>query len=340
MSKEARSTSRPTANVAFLSRTRARLRARLGELRRAIRPTPIVKLDLPGADVFVKLESHGVVGSIKDRPAFWILQEALSRGDVGPETTVVESSSGNFAIALAAYCRWLGLPFVPVIDPNIAPFNAAILRSLCSRVEGVHERDDAGGFLKTRLVRVRELCREIGDSFWTNQYGNLDGALGHYHFTAAEIGDQVNELDYVFVGVSSAGTIAGLSMRLKERFPRLAVVAVDSVGSAIFGGPPASRFIPGIGSSIVPELLTRARIDHVVRVPEAEAVSGCRELLARYAIFAGGSTGSVFAAVKQVMAVERGSVRPKVLFLCADRGTAYLDTVYDDQWIKRLRRTS
>src|SRR2546428_3718430 len=98
----------------------------------------------------------------------------------------------------------------------------------------------------------------------------------HYETTAAETCADFESLDYVFIGVSTAGTIAGVSRRLKEHYPDIRVVAVDTEGSAIFGGAPRKRHIPGIGSSIVPPLLSHARIDDVVWVPERETAAACR----------------------------------------------------------------
>ena len=129
-------------------------------------------------------------------------------------------------------------------------------------------------------------------------------------------------------------TISGLSLRVKENFPRARVVAVDAAGSAIFGEAPARRLIPGIGSSIVPPLVRQALIDDVVIVPEAEAVAGCHRLLRHHGIYAGGSTGSVYAAIERYFAGHRGRP-PTVAFLCADRGSAYADTVYDPAWVRR-----
>src|SRR5215216_7690911 len=94
--------------------------ARLEQLRRTLRPTPHVPLAVEGMDLFAKLEYVNPVGSIKDRPAFWILKRAAERGDISENTTVIESSSGNFASALAAFTRLVGLKFIPVIDPNIS----------------------------------------------------------------------------------------------------------------------------------------------------------------------------------------------------------------------------
>ena len=148
----------------------------------------------------------------------------------------------------------------------------------------------------------------------------------HYELTAGEIIASFSALDYVFVGVSTAGTIAGVSRRLKAHFPDVKVVAVDAEGSAIFGQRPRRRYIPGIGSSIVPDLLRHALIDDTVHVRELDTIEACHELLREHQILAGGSSGSSYAAIKSYPFPEPS---PTVLFLCADRGTAYMDTVYD-----------
>jgi len=292
---------------------------------------------MDGMNLFAKLEFVNPVGSIKDRAAYWILKRAAERGEICEKTTVIESSSGNFATALAAFTHLVGLRFIPVIDPNISGTYESFLRRICSTVAKVEDRDDTGGFLKTRLQMVERLCAPTPNAYWTNQYGNLDAMEAHYKLTANEICADFDSLDYVFISVSTAGTIAGVSRRLKERYPKVRVIAVDSEGSVIFGGAPRKRHIPGIGSSIVPPLLSHARIDDVVLIPERETVEACRELLAKHGLFVGGSSGSAFAAVKRYAAKMAGGERPNVLFLCADRGTPYLDTVFDPAWAARLQ---
>ena len=315
------------------------LLARLVQLRRILRPTPHVPLAVEGMRLFAKLEYVNPVGSIKDRPAYWILRRAAERGEIDDETTVIESSSGNFALALAAYTRLVGLQFIPVIDPNISGAYESSLRRLCSTVEKVEARDDTGGFLKTRLERVKLLCETTPHSFWPNQYGNPDAMEAHYELTGGEICDDFDSLDYVFIGVSTGGTIAGVSRRLKERYPNVQVIAADARGSVIFGDAPRKRHIPGVGSSIVPPLVSQAEIDDVVLISERETVAACRELLTTHGLFVGGSSGTAFAAVKKCaakMGWGRAKRPPTVLFLCADRGTPYLDTVYDADWASRL----
>src|SRR3989441_6653601 len=264
------------------------LATRLELLRNTLRPTPHVRLAMEGMNLFAKLEYVTPVGSIKDRPAYWILKRAAERGEICEETTVIESSSGNFAAALAAFTHLAGLRFIPVIDPNISGTYESFLRRICPTVVKVEERDDTGGFLKTRLKKVRELCGAIPNAYWTNQYGNPDAIEAHYELTASEICADFDTLDYVFIGVSTAGTIAGMSRRLKERYPNVRIIAVDAKGSVIFGGAPRQRHIPGIGAGIVPPLLSHAKIDDVVKIPERGTVQAGRALPPTHGLFVGG----------------------------------------------------
>ena len=311
--------------------------ARLRCLGKTLRPTPHVRVPLPRMDLFAKLEYMNPVGSIKDRSAYWILKRAAERGEICEETTVIESSSGNFACALAAFTRLVGLKFIPVIDPNISGTYESFLRRTCHTVVRVEDRDETGGFLKTRLEMVKHLCATVPHAYWTNQYDNPDAMEAHYRLTAGEICAAFDSLDYVFIGVGTAGTIAGVSRRLKERYPRVRIIAVDSEGSVIFGDAPKKRHIPGVGSSIVPPLVSQATIDDVVLISERETVAACRKLLLSHGLFVGGSSGTAFAAVKRYASKMDGAGRrPVVLFLCPDRGTPYIDTVFDSTWATRL----
>src|SRR2546425_8494289 len=237
----------------------SRLVTRLEQLRKTLRPTPHVPLAVERMNLFAKLEYLNPVGSIKDRSAYWILKRAAERGEIGDETTVIESSSGNFASALAAFTRLVGLRFIPVIDPNISGTYESFLRRICPTVVKVEERDDTGGFLKTRLQKVKELCATIPNAYWTNQYGNLDAMEAHYELTAAEICADFDSLDYVFIGVRTAGTTPRVSRLLKQQHSKGPGNPRDFQSAVIFGGAPRKRHIPGVGSSIVPQLLSHAK---------------------------------------------------------------------------------
>jgi len=309
---------------------------RIEHLGRLLHPTPLVRVAMPGLRVFAKMECLNPVGSIKDRSAYWILKRAAERGEIDEHTTIIESSSGNFAAALASFAQLLGLRFIPVIDPNILPMHESFLRRVCSRVVKVENGDDTGSFLKARLQTVRELCASTPRAFWTNQYENRDAVDAHYRLTAEEVCRDLPALDYAFIGVSTGGTIAGMSRRLKERYPAVKVIAVDAVGSVIFGGPARKRHIPGLGASMVPPLIAEAEIDGVAIVPEKEAAACCRTLLWEHGLFVGGSSGASLAAVQNYAQRLQTAAEPTAIFLCADRGAAYLDTVFNAEWVARL----
>ncbi len=312
----------------------AKLVERLALAEKIITETPIVRLEDDRLELYTKLEYLNGIGSIKDRPAFWILKRAIERHDICPGTTVIESSSGNFACALATFCSILALDFIAVIDPNISPLYEAYLRVQCKRVVKVDERDDTGGFLKTRLRITRALLDQVPQSYWPNQYENRDGMAAHYRFTGTEICRALPRLDCVFLGVGSGGTLAGVSRRLKEHDASIRIVAVDPEGSMIFGKTPRPRHIPGIGSSISPALVREALIDDIAIVPERDAVAACHLLLQRHGLFVGGSSGAVYAAIQTYFRRNPPAMsRPRVLFLCMDRGTAYVQTVFNPDWV-------
>jgi cysteine synthase A len=310
---------------------RTLLRA-LESIQRSMPETPVLQLADSSVDLYAKLEYSNPNGSSKDRAAFWILKGAIERGEIDQDTTVVESSSGNFAISLGSFCRSLGLRFIPVIDPNVNASTEAYLRTLGTDVEKVSERDATGGFLSTRLTRVQQLRASLENVYWPNQYANIDAIYGHYRLTGGELVRAFRHIDYAFIGTGTGGTIGGLSLRLKETYPDIRVIAVDAEGSAIFGKEPRKRLIPGLGSSITPPLLEHALIDEVMIVSEPDTVRGCHHLLQRHGLYAGGSTGTVYTAVSTYFASYTGP-RPTVVFLCADRGTAYAETIYNPAWV-------
>ncbi len=302
--------------------------------------TPLMTLNRlfpePGVEVIAKLEFMNPGGSMKDRPARYIIEEGLADGSIPRGAHIVESSSGNFGIALAIAARLHGLTFTCVVDPKTTPANIAILHQLSVDIDVVHEPDDAGGYLQTRIRRVQELLHEMPAAVWINQYANKRNWQAYYHGTGAEISEQlVRPPDYLFAAVSTTGSILGCGRRLRERFPDLRVIAVDAAGSIIFGGSPGRREIPGIGASRVPELLEPEEIDEVVYVSDLESAQACRAVLETEGIFAGGSTGSVVAAISRTLPELRKPCRIVTIF--PDRGDRYLDLVYDDVWLTKLQ---
>jgi N-(2-amino-2-carboxyethyl)-L-glutamate synthase len=300
--------------------------------------TPLIRLTRIFPDssfqLFGKLESFNPGGSIKDRAAYRMLKQALDSGRIKPGATIIESSSGNLGIGLAQACAYLHLRFICVIDPKTTPQNLAILKCYGAEVELVTEPDPATGeYLPARIQRVQELERDLPNSWWTDQYANLFNAAAH-HQTMHEIVTALNgRVDYLFCATSTCGTIRGCSEYIREHGLRTNVIAVDAVGSVIFGGAPMTRLIPGHGASRRPELYRPDVAECCIHVSDLDCVVGCRRLLRREAILAGGSSGAVVAAISRFRdQIPAGAVCAAIL---CDRGERYLDTIYSEVWVER-----
>ncbi|MBW8875027.1 MAG: 2,3-diaminopropionate biosynthesis protein SbnA [Acidobacteria bacterium] len=305
----------------------------------AIGNTPLVRLSHFLADsslqVFAKLELLNPGGSIKDRTAVAILEEAFRSGAIDSRSVIVESSSGNMGIGLAQACRYHGLRFICVVDPKTAAQNIQILRTYDAEIVQVTEPDpETGEFLQARIDRVKTLLGQIESSFWPNQYENLSNPGAHFETTMREIASALDgKIDYLFVATSTCGTIRGCAEHVRHYGLRTKIVAVDAVGSQIFSNVRAKRMIPGLGAGIKPPLCRPSLIDECVHVDDVDCVAGCRRLVLREAILAGGSSGGVVAALEKMQSrIPPGSVCVVVL---PDRGERYLDTVYSDEWVHR-----
>lgn len=301
--------------------------------------TPMVRLDRcfpePGAEVIAKLEMLNPGGSMKDRPARFIVEQGLADGTLRPGMRLVESTSGNLGIALAMVAGLHGLSFTAVVDPKTSPANLRLLDLFGADVEMVTEPDEAGGYLHTRVRRARELVVSTPNAVQVNQYANELNWRSYHETMGEEILRAVDgRVDYLVAAVSTTGSIQGIARRLRQEHPHLTVIAVDAVGSVIFGAPPAPRSLPGFGSSRVPEILNQKEIDDVLHVGDAESVAGCRRLLSTEKIFAGGSSGAVIAGIERL--VSRLDNPSRIVTLLADRGERYLDLVYNDDWVANL----
>lgn len=300
--------------------------------------TPLIRLSRLFAgeafEVYGKLEGMNPGGSAKDRPALYMLKEAIRRGDVTPQSVVVESSSGNLAISLAQLCRYLGLRFICVVDPRTTEQHKSIIRSFGGEIDMVSVPDsDTGEFLPARIRRVKELVSGHPNAYWTNQYGNPDNSLSHAEMTMKEIHDELGRVDYLFCGVSSCGTIRGCSDFIRSRGLATRVVAVDAAGSVIFGGAKGPRQFPGLGAGLVPGLFEAGIADQVVYVSDRDCVEGCRKLVNCESVMAGASSGGVISAIARLKDdIHEGAVCAAIL---PDRGERYMDTVYNDEWVLR-----
>lgn len=296
--------------------------------------SPVLRLrGLPtsAGTVVAKLEGLNPGGSMKDRTAAAMLRSALRSGELAPGGHVVESTSGNFGVGLAQAAAVLGLQLTCVVDPRCPRTSIQAMRAMGATVELVTEPDPVtGDLLAARLNAVQRLLDADPGAYWPNQYANPENPAAHAAGTMAELDDLFGgQLRAVYVATSTTGTLRGCADLIAARGRRTQVIAVDALGSVLFGGTRATRLLPGYGAGVVPKLAEGAAPDGVVRVADCDAVAWCRHIARTDGLLMGASGGAVVAAAAQAQRDDDGPVA----VILADRGAAYLDTVYDDDWV-------
>ena len=288
-----------------------------------------------GHDVFLKLEGFNVSGSIKVKTAIGLIEDLERRGISRPhKTVIVESSSGNLGIALSLVCAIKGYKFICVTDSNSTRANIRGMELYGATVLVVNDRDADGGFLTNRFRAIDDILQSEPNAVWLNQYDNIANKNIHAAETANEIAKEFEKVDWVFVGAGTTGTLAGISERLRQEFPKIKIVAVEPTGSVTFGGRPGKRNIPGIGTSLRPKLADLSNPDWILAIDEATTVETCLSFVRDYHLLVGGSTGTVLAAV-QKLATEF-TPGDTIVAISADLGDKYLDTVYNPAWVRNV----
>lgn len=299
--------------------------------------SPVVKLErlfeVPNIEIFAKLDLLQLSGSTKERTAGSLIDAFMKSGELKPGGMVIESTSGNLGIALSRQCVVRGIQFVAVVDENANKSAIDIMRAYGATVDLVVNQPD-GNKLAARRQRVQQLLAENPGAVTTNQYGSPNNPRAHYSSTMPEILDTLNgDLDMLFVATSTTGTILGCQNYIREHGLDTKLVAVDALGSVLFGGESGNRRLPGLGAGIVPELALQAEPNRVFRISEIEMVRGCRALARSEGILAGASTGAIVAAIGQMLPeIPDGS---RIAFLVHDSGVPYLHSVYNDQWVRQ-----
>ena len=251
-----------------------------------------------------------------------------------PRSILVESSSGNLGVALSMIAASKGYRFLCVTDSRCNLSTRLLMEALGSQVHVITEPDANGGFLGARIEYVRALCASDDRYVWLNQYTNQGNWKAHYRTTAPAIARQFPQLDVLFVGAGTTGTLMGCARYFREWHRPVLVVAVDSVGSVTFGGAAGRRMIPGLGTSVRPPLLEEPYVDDVVRVEEADTIRACHRLARRGFLF-GGSTGTVVSGAMDWLLRHDASGLTAVA-IAPDLGERYLDTIYQTNWVEAI----
>jgi cysteine synthase len=282
--------------------------------------------------LFLKLEGAQITGSVKGRTAEYLLRVTNMHGTLLPGDVVVDSSSGNYGVALAELAPYHGYRAIIVVDSKCpAPIKGRI-EAAGGMIVPIEPTGDNATFLQRRLDKVREICANNPRALWLDQYNNPGAQLAHFQTTGPELWNQMqNRLDVLIAAVSTGGTISGTARYLKRVYPEVKIIAVDVHGSAIFDDLRAPRLLNGIGAGIAPRNVDHSLIDKVELVTDAEAIEWCHKVLGETGLFFGGSGGAVLAACARITKQYRGL---RIAALIADFGLSYANNIYNADWVQ------
>jgi len=304
--------------------------------------TPLIRLntlsDATGCEILGKAEFLNPGGSVKDRAALYIIEDAEKKGLLKPGGTVVEGTAGNTGIGLTHICNAKGYRCLIVIPETQSQEKMDLLRTLGAEVRpvpAVPYRDP------NNYVKVSgRLAEELDNAIWANQFDNLANRRAHYETTGPEIWQQTEGTVNAWVAATgTGGTYAGTAMYLKEKDPNIRCVVADPKGSGLFSyvktgeiNPEGNSITEGIGNSRITANMEGAPIDDAIQIADPEALQTIYDLLYQEGLFMGGSVGINVAAAVQ-LAKQWGPGHTIVTVLC-DSGSRYQSRIYNQAWLK------
>ncbi|CAD6565763.1 MAG: cystathionine beta-synthase [Alectoria sarmentosa] len=308
--------------------------------------TPMVKLNkIPQslgieATIYAKLEYFNAGGSVKDRIALRMIEEAERKGRIKPGDTLIEPTSGNTGIGLALVAAVKGYKTIITLPEKMSPEKVAVLRSLNATIIRTPTQA-AFDSPESHIGVARRLQKEMPNAHILDQYGNLDNPLAHEYGTAEEVWEQTEgRITAIVAGAGTGGTITGLARGLRKHKKDVKIIAADPYGS-ILAMPTTlnnmyaneSYKVEGIGYDFVPDVLDQGTVDHWYKTDDREAFAYARRLIAEEGLLVGGSSGSAIAAmVKSVKELELGKDDVVVVIL-PDSIRSYLSKFVDDDWL-------
>lgn len=274
-----------------------------------------------GGEILAKLESFNPCGSVKDRIALAMIEDAEKKGMVGPGSLIVEATSGNTGIGLAFVCAQRGYQLVLTMPASMSVERRNLLKLLGARLELTQPEKG----MKGAIARAEEILKENKNAFMPWQFDNPANPEVHRRTTAEEIWrDTEGRVDILVAGVGTGGTLTGTGSRLKELNPKLQVVAVEPQASPVLsGGEPGPHRIQGIGAGFIPGVLDTEVIDQIVQVGNTEAMEAALELGRREGILAGISSGAAAHAAR-IVASRKENLNKRIVVILPDTGERYL----------------
>lgn len=281
-------------------------------------------------ELLLKLEYFNPNFSIKDRTAFGLIKYSIENGNLRPGDIIIESTSGNLGKSLAMFGASKSFEVILIVDPKIDKSLLNMYKAYGADVITVTEKDDKGGYQKTRINKVKEIINSNPEKryFWPNQYENIFNQKYHYQVTSNEF---LNiSTDFITSPVSTGGHLSGIAEKLKELNKKLDIIGADVRGSCIFENNPKSYLLNGVGLSWKSNNLKEEYLDWYSIVSDELAISVCRYFSENYGLLIGGSAGlSIATALKALQTSEYN----KGLAIVPDTGINYLNQIYDDKWV-------
>lgn len=282
-----------------------------------------------GCRLLAKLEYQNPAGSVKDRAALYMVEDACRSGRLQPGGLIIEPTSGNTGIGLAAVAAAQGYRVLLTMPDTMSAERRALLKAYGAQIVLTPGAQGMAG----AIAKAEQLQKENPGSILAGQFENPANAQAHYETTGPELWEQSGKkIDVFIAGVGSGGTITGTGRYLKEQNPRIQVVAVEPAGSPVLsGGQPGPHGLQGIGAGFVPGLLDTSIYDKVVAVTEEEAYSASRTFATKEGVLVGISSGAALFAAK-TLAAQPPYAGKTLAVLLPDTGDRYLSTpLFDGQ---------
>lgn len=288
-----------------------------------VRVNNLIKKDELKADVLAKLEYFNPAGSVKDRIAKEMIQDALEKGLINENTTLIEPTSGNTGIGLSAVATALNLKIIITMPETMSVERRNLMKAYGAEL--VLTPGSEG--MKGAIAKAKELASQIENSFIPGQFENPANPTAHYKTTGPEIYEQTEgKVDIFVAGVGTGGTISGIGKYLKEKNPEVKVVAVEPASSPVLStGKGGAHKIQGIGAGFVPETLDTKIYDEIITVENEDAFATGKEMAKTEGILVGISSGAALYAVKELAKREENAGKTIVVLL-PDGGDRYLST--------------
>ncbi|WP_028937372.1 PLP-dependent cysteine synthase family protein [Pseudonocardia spinosispora] len=299
--------------------------------------TPLFELarTATGTRLLLKLEQFNPTGAAKIRMARQMVLDAEETGQLRPGGTIIESTSGNTGLGLAVIAAERGYRFTAVVDNHACRDKLAAMRAMGAQLVFVADEGDDQLATSAREDLAARMAKETENAFFTEQHNNPSNAVG-YHAVAHELTEALGgDIDYLVCPVGTGGSLFGTARELRRQGSGVRVIGVEPVGSIAFGGPGGPYYQSGTGTPPGAEIGTAVDydlLDEGIKVSDVDAFATARAVAAYSGLMIGGSAGgAVFAALERLASLPEGAT---VVTLVCDGGEKYLDTVFDDRWMR------